>query len=82
MIPLAIPFLQQGNIPAIGFITALAIATTVVDVSPFSTNRALVLANAQDIDRDRFYRQLVSYAAIVTVVGPLLAWAFFVLPGF
>ncbi|WP_369134034.1 SLC13 family permease [Modestobacter sp. I12A-02662] len=81
MIPLAIPFLQQGGIGAVGFIVALAIATTVVDVSPFSTNGALVLANAQDIDRDRFYRQMLAYAGIVVVLGPLLAWAVFVLPG-
>ncbi|WP_448616865.1 SLC13 family permease [Modestobacter sp. URMC 112] len=81
MIPLAIPFLQQGGIGAVGFIVALAIATTVVDVSPFSTNGALVLANAQDIDRDRFYRQLLAYAGVVVVLGPLLAWAVFVLPG-
>ena len=52
-----------------------------MDVSPFSTNGALVLANAQNIDRDRFYRQLVAYASVVTVLGPLLAWAVFVLPG-
>ena len=81
MIPLAIPFLQQGGIGAVGFIVALAIATTVVDVSPFSTNGALVLANAQDIDRDRFYRQLLAYAGIVVLLGPLLAWGVFVLPG-
>jgi Na+/H+ antiporter NhaC len=81
MIPLAIPFLQQGGIGAVGFIVALAIATTVVDVSPFSTNGALVLANAQDVDRDRFYRQMLAYAAVVVVLGPLLAWAVFVLPG-
>ena len=81
MIPLAIPFLQQGGIGAVGFIVALAIATTVVDVSPFSTNGALIPANAQDIDRDRFYRQMLGYAAVVVVLGPLLAWAVFVLPG-
>jgi di/tricarboxylate transporter len=80
MIPLAIPFLQQGGIGAVGFIVALAIATTVVDVSPFSTNGALVLANAQDIDRDGFYRQMLAYAGVVTALGPLLAWAVFVVP--
>jgi di/tricarboxylate transporter len=81
MIPLAIPFLQEGGIGAVGFIVALAIATTVVDVSPFSTNGALILANAQDIDRDRFYRQMLGYAGVVTVLGPLLAWAVFTAPG-
>jgi di/tricarboxylate transporter len=81
MIPLAIPFLQEGGISAVGFIVALAIATTVVDVSPFSTNGALILANAQDIDRDRFYRHMLGYASVVTLLGPLLAWLVFVLPG-
>jgi hypothetical protein len=50
-------------------------------VSPFSTNGALVLANAQDVDRDRFYKQILSYAAIVVAVGPFLAWLVFVVPG-
>ena len=46
-IPLAVPFLQQGEIGAVGMIAALAVSSTVVDVSPFSTNGALVVANAQ-----------------------------------
>lgn len=81
MIPLAIPFLQAGEIGAVGFIAALAIASTVVDVSPFSTNGALVLANAQDVDRERFYKRLIGYAAVIVLLGPLLAWAVFVVPG-
>ena len=48
LIPLAVPFLQAGTgVSAIGFIAAMAVASTIVDVSPFSTNGALVLANAQ-----------------------------------
>jgi hypothetical protein len=62
-------------------IAALAVATTVVDVSPFSTNGALVLANAHSVDRDRFYRQMLRYSAVVIVAGPLLAWAVLVFPG-
>jgi hypothetical protein len=53
----------------------------IVDVSPFSTNGALVLANAQDVDRDRFYKQILGYSSIVVVAGPLLAWLVFVVPG-
>ncbi|TWH71506.1 hypothetical protein JD78_00001 [Modestobacter roseus] len=56
-------------------------ASTIVDVSPFSTNGALVLANAQDVDRDRFYKQMLGYSGIVVVAGPLLAWLVFVVPG-
>jgi citrate transporter len=81
-IPLAVPFLQQGAVSPIGMIAALAVATTIVDVSPFSSNGALVLANApDDIDRDRFYRQMLVYAGVVVVLGPLLAWLLLVVPG-
>jgi di/tricarboxylate transporter len=78
---LAVPFLQAGDIGAVGVIVALSVASTIVDVSPFSTNGALVLAAAQDVDKDRFYKQILGYAAIVVAVGPLLAWLVFVVPG-
>lgn len=82
LIPLAIPFLNTGSISATGLICALAIASTVVDVSPFSTNGALVLANAPEgTDKDRFYKQVLGYGGIVVLAGPVLAWALLVLPG-
>lgn len=82
LIPLAIPFLDSGAVSAIGVVCALAIASTVVDVSPFSTNGALVLANAPEgTDKERFYRQILGYGGIVVVAGPLLAWLILVLPG-
>jgi di/tricarboxylate transporter len=77
-IALAVPFLQGGTIAAVGVVVALSVSSTIVDVSPFSTNGALVLANAQDVDRDRFYKQILAYAGIVVAVGPLLAWLVFV----
>ena len=81
-IPLALPFLQQGAVSAVGMVAALAVASTVVDVSPFSTNGALVLASTPaDIDREAFYRRMLVYSGIVVVTGPLLAWALLVLPG-
>jgi di/tricarboxylate transporter len=80
-IALAVPFLQEGSIGAVGVVVALSVASTIVDVSPFSTNGALVLANAQDVDRDRFYKQILAYSGIVVVVGPFLAWLVFVVPG-
>jgi di/tricarboxylate transporter len=81
-IPLALPFLLQGSVSPIGMVAALAVATTVVDVSPFSTNGALVLASTpDDVDRDAFYRRMLRYAATVVVLGPLLAWAVLILPG-
>ena len=73
VIPLALPLLQTGALPVVGVVAALAISATVVDVSPFSTNGALVLANAQNIDRPRFYRQLLLNAGIVVAIAPACA---------
>jgi hypothetical protein len=48
-------------------------------VSPFSTNGALVLANApRQLDRNRFFRQLVAYGALVTVLALVVLWFVFV----
>jgi di/tricarboxylate transporter len=80
-IPLAVPFLQQGEVGLIGMVSAIAIASTVVDCSPFSTNGALVLANAQDVDRDAFFKKLLAWGGVVVLTAPLLAWLLFVVIG-
>ncbi|MGW6788240.1 SLC13 family permease [Streptomyces chartreusis] len=81
LIPLAVPFLAQGEIGAVGMVAALAVSATVVDVSPFSTNGALVLAAAPDVDRERFFRQLMVYGGIVVAVVPAVVWLLMVVPG-
>lgn len=79
LIPLAVPFLQgDAGVSAVGFIAAMAVSSTIVDVSPFSTNGALVLASAKGVDRDVFFRQLMVYGAIVTLVAPVVVWLLFV----
>lgn len=81
LIPLAVPFLLQGDVSAVGLIAALAVSATVVDVSPFSTNGALVLAGAQDVDRDKFFKQLMAYGGIMVAAAPPLVWLALVVPG-
>lgn len=79
LIPLGVPFLTGDNATmAIGFIAAMAVSSTIVDVSPFSTNGALVLANAKGVDRDRFFRLLLLYGVAVTVIAPVVVWGLFV----
>ncbi|MGW1296011.1 SLC13 family permease [Streptomyces sp. NPDC002533] len=82
LIPLAVPFLAQGEIGAVGMIAALAVSATVVDVSPFSTNGALVLAAAPDVDRERFFRQLMIYGGVIVAAVPAIVWLVMVVPGF
>lgn len=81
IIPVAVPLLLSSGLSAGGLIAALAVSTTIVDVSPFSTNGALVLSNARGVDRDRFYRQVVRYTCGIVGLGPVLAWGALVLPG-
>ncbi|TCA57468.1 hypothetical protein E0H71_05105 [Rhizobium leguminosarum bv. viciae] len=81
IIPLAVPFLLQGHISAIGVVAAIAISTTIVDTSPFSTNGALVVANAPDDSREQVLRQLLIYSALIAIIGPIVAWLVFVVPG-
>ena len=80
LIPLAVPFLQQGEIGPVGMIAALAISSTVVDVSPFSTNGALVVANAPPEERDSVYKRFLAYSILVIIAGPALAWLMLVVP--
>jgi di/tricarboxylate transporter len=80
-IALAVPFLQAGELDPVLFVVGLAIASTIVDVSPFSTNGALVLANVPEEERDAYYRRLLGYAGLVVAVGPGLAWATVLAPG-
>ena len=82
IIPIGIPLVANGGISAGLFVAALAVCSTIVDVSPFSTNGALMLANRPDtISEPVYYKQILRYAIIVTLVGPLLVWAGLVLPG-
>ncbi|WP_104176295.1 SLC13 family permease [Arthrobacter sp. Y81] len=81
LIPLAIPMLLSGNVGAIGVIAALAISASVVDSSPFSTNGALVVANAPVEKQDAIYRQLMIWGFGLVIIAPLLSWALLVWTG-
>ena len=82
LIPLAVPFLQADNaVGAIGLITALAISSSVVDSSPFSTSGALVLANAPDDQRDLVFRRLIQWGFSMVAIAPLVTWVVLVVPG-
>lgn len=81
LIPLAVPFLLTGQVGAVGLITALAISASIVDASPFSTSGALVTANTPPEQRDLVFRRLMAWGLGIAVVGPLVTWCLFVVPG-
>ncbi|MDA3630541.1 SLC13 family permease [Saccharopolyspora oryzae] len=81
LIPLAVPFLQTGQVGAVGLIIALALSSSVVDSSPFSTSGALVVASTPEAERDTTFKGLMTWGMSMIVVAPVLTVAIFVLPG-
>lgn len=81
LIPLAVPFLLDGEIGAIGLITALALSSSIVDSSPFSTSGALVVANAPADQRDRVFRMLMIWGFSMVAVIPVVMWLVLIVPG-
>ncbi|MER7433025.1 SLC13 family permease, partial [Nonomuraea rubra] len=81
LVPLAVPLLSQGTLGPIAMIAALSVSSAIVDVSPFSTTGALLVANVRGMQRDDFYRRLLAYGGVIVLVGPLAAWAVLVVPG-
>lgn len=79
-LPLAFPLLEQGGLNVAAFVVALAFCSTVVDVSPFSTNGVIVLAQAQVPDKRRFQRRMLAYCGLVVIAAPVLAWSVTILP--
>lgn len=81
VIPLSAPILQDPTMSSIGVVSALAVAASVVDISPFSTNGALIMANVQGVNERLFFRKLLMIAGLFIALGPGLAWLIFVLIG-
>jgi di/tricarboxylate transporter len=82
LIPLAVPFLLGENaVGAIGLITALALSSSIVDSSPFSTSGALVVANATEAERDKTFKTLMIWGFSMVAIIPLVTWLVLVVPG-
>ncbi len=81
LIPLAVPFLETGAVGAVGLIIALAISSSVVDSSPFSTSGALTVANTPEEKRDYVFKRLMQWGMSMVLIAPPVAWLIFVVPG-
>jgi len=82
LIPLAVPFLLGSDaVGAIGLITALALSSSIVDSSPFSTSGALVVANSTVEERDKVFKTLMIWGFSMVALVPLVTWLVLVVPG-
>jgi di/tricarboxylate transporter len=82
-VPIALTIAADAGIGsfAVGLIiTAIVVASTIVDISPFSTYGAMVLGAAEPHEQNAFQRSLMKYAGVIVVVAPGAAWALLILP--
>jgi len=80
LIPLAVPFLVQGEVGVTAMVIALAVSATVVDSTPFSSVGALTLANAPEADRGPLFRTMLTWGMAMVVTAPIITWLVFILP--
>ena len=76
--PVVTPIALDPLLSPVAVITAIAISSSVIDVSPMSTSGALLMASAQPKDERLFFRALLLWAIVTIAVVPLLAWFVFV----
>ncbi|WFG45828.1 SLC13 family permease [Pseudonocardia alni] len=81
LVPLAIPLVQQGGIPGWALICALGVCSSIVDVSPFSTVGATLVATTLDEqERPRMTALLTRWGLSMVVIGPIALVGALVLP--
>ena len=76
--PIVVPLAADPTLTAVGVVTAIGIASSVVDSSPLSTTGALLMANAEGTEEKTFFRALLLWAILMIAVVPGIAWGLFV----
>ena len=80
LVPLALPLVASGDFAGWSLICALAVCSSIVDISPFSTVGATLVATAAQEDRPRMTSLLTWWGMSLVVVGPLVLVSTLVLP--
>jgi di/tricarboxylate transporter len=81
LVPLALPLVASGSVPGWALISALAVCASIVDVSPFSTVGATLVASAAEEERPRMTSLLTRWGMSMVLIGPLVLVGILVLPG-
>jgi di/tricarboxylate transporter len=71
LVPLAVPLATSGAVSDWALICALSVCASIVDVSPFSTTGATLVASAPPEERERTRRLTMRWGMSMVIVGPL-----------
>lgn len=81
LVPLALPLVASGEVAGWALISALAVCASIVDVSPFSTVGAALIATAAEEERPRLTSLLTRWGLSMVLIGPIVLVGILVLPG-
>lgn len=81
LVPLALPLVANGGVTGWTVICALAVCSSIVDVSPFLTVGATFVATVEEDQRERMTKLLLRWGLSMAVVGPVVLVGALVLPG-
>jgi len=73
LVPMAVPLAASGGVTGWALIIAMGVCASIVDVSPFSTTGALVIASAAEDERARLKSLLTRWGLSMVIVGPVVA---------
>lgn len=80
LVPLAIPLVSGGELAGWAVIAALGVCASIVDVSPFSTVGATIVATVDEAERPRITNILTKWGLSMVLVGPIVLVGALVLP--
>ena len=80
LVPLALPLVASGEVAGWALLSALAVCSSIVDISPFSTSGATLVATAAEEDRPRLTSLLTRWGLSMVVIGPIVLVGVLVLP--
>ena len=72
VVPLAVPLIATGHVAGWALICALSVCATLVDVSPFSTTGATLVASAHEDERARVTSMLTRWGLSMVLIGPVI----------
>ncbi|HIW46306.1 MAG TPA: C4-dicarboxylate ABC transporter [Candidatus Yaniella excrementigallinarum] len=80
LMPLAIPLVTLGDLAGWAVIASLGICASVVDLSPFSTVGATVVATVDEEERPRVQSRLMRWGMSLVVIAPVVCVSILVFP--
>ena len=72
LVPMSVPLAMSGAVPGWALMSVMGVCASIVDVSPFSTTGALIIAAAAEPERPRLKSLLLRWGMSMVLVGPII----------